>query len=219
MGRRLIICDDHVMFSDMLREYMEATTDLEVVHTQPNTENLIEALKEHKPDLLLSDLVLPGPDIYGLLEKVLKKFPDLRILVMSGMFNASNTSRLHKIGVHGIASKMGQAKEIVEVINRLLEGQIHYPQDFLDKLENDPASVAPKISKREVEIMVLISRGMSEKQIAAKLDISENTVNNHKGNIFSKLGVQNQVSMVVEGIRQGLIPNPILDGEKKSSDS
>jgi len=199
------------MFTEMLQEYFQDSADLSVVHTQPNTDNVMVRLAEHDPDLLLTDLVLPGPDIYELLEAVLRKRLNTKVLVMSGMFNAANTSRLHKIGVHGIVSKMGTIDEIVKVIHTVLSGAVHYPEAFLEKLRTDPQSVAPKISKREIEIMILISKGLSEKQIASDLEISESTVNNHKGNIFSKLGVQNQVSMVVEGIRLGLIPNPALE--------
>ena len=157
---RLVMCDDHAMFLDMLAEYLNNQSDLEVVHTQNNSDDLLSVLEQHNPDLLLSDLVLPGPDIYETFAKIFRRRPETRILVMSGMFNASNTTRLHNLGVHGIVSKMGTVNDILSVIRMVLAGKVHYPEAFMEKLRTDPDSVVPKISKREGEIMALIAAGL-----------------------------------------------------------
>ena len=208
MKQRILICDDQVMFSDMLGEFLSTRGGFEVVHRQSRTDNLLEALNTHNPDLLLSDLYLPGPDLFEVLAGVLAARPGQKVMVMSGMLNDINSARLYKLGVHGIASKTGTVEEILKGVEAVLAGRSHYPEAFLAKLQGGPESAPPEISKREVEVMALVANGLSEKEIAAKLGLSEKTVNNHKRNIFAKLGVQNQVAMVVEGIRLGLIPNP-----------
>lgn len=198
------------MFLDMLQDYLAQFPHLSIIGTANNTNNVQDALKNLKPDLLLTDLYLPGPDIFSVLSDVTKEFPELKILAMSGMLNEANSARLHALGIQGIVSKMGQIKDIVQGIEAVLAGQIHYPEIFLKHLKKTSESEYLKISKREIEVMGLIAKGFSEKEIAVTLSLSESTVNNHKRNIFAKLGVQNQVSMVVEGIRLGLIPNPVM---------
>lgn len=210
MKKTVFICEDQVMFLDMLQDYLYQNPHLAIVGTANNTNNLTATLATQKPDLLLTDLYLPGPDIFSVLSDVVQANPDLKILAMSGMLNEANSARLHAIGVHGIVSKMGQIKDIAKGIEAVLAGQIYYPETFLKHLKKNTNSDYLKISKREIEVMSLIAKGFSEKEIAVALSLSESTVNNHKRNIFTKLGVQNQVSMVVEGIRLGLIPNPVM---------
>jgi DNA-binding NarL/FixJ family response regulator len=215
-----MIIDDQKMFLEMLKEYFDDSDTYKVVHTQSNTHDLAKAVTDHKPELLLSDMMLPGPSVFEVLPQLLKEHPKLRIVVMSGMFNEASTGMLHKLGIHGIVSKMDSIEEIVSAISSVLQGDIFYPQTLLAKIKEHPEGFGPKISKREIEIMTLIASGLSEKQIASKLNIAENTVNNHKSNIFSKLGVPNQVSMVVEGIRRGLIAQPgITDADDTTDQS
>lgn len=196
-------------------------SEIEVIATAPSGENALEQLAETKPDVLLLDLGLPGIDGIEVTRQVRRQWESIEILIFTIFDEEDRVLEAIKAGASGYLLKGTEAARIVDAIKEVHSGGSviqpslarrllrHFrvtPDDSAVKATFDLQDEgAPRLTPREVEILQLISKGLSNSEAAGVLGVSKATVRTHLEHIYQKLDVSNRVEAVTEGIRKGII--------------
>lgn len=219
---RVMVVEDQPKILRNQLKLLSTFPELEVIGTAPSGETALEALEDDRPDVLLLDLGLPGIDGIEVTTRVREKWPEIEILIFTIFDEEDRVLEAIKAGASGYLLKGTEADRIVDAIKevnaggsviqpslarRLLRHFRVAPEDSaLDAevaMPEDPN--APKLTDREVEILQLISKGLSNSEAADVLSLSKATIRTHLEHIYQKLDVTNRVEAVTEGIRKGII--------------
>ena len=208
---KLLIADDHPVFCEGLSLLLKEESDLEVVAVAKDGQEAVSLAKEHLPDVVILDVAMPKLNGVEATKQIKAACPNTAIVVLSAYGYESYI--LAAIGA-GATAYLLKTEDLVELVDAIRV--VHDGQTVLDPIAADKlfchlayATGSPKAShqlhERELEILRLGARGMSNKQIAAELFISERTVQTHFANIFRKLGVSSRTEAVFYALRQDLI--------------
>ncbi|MEM1320749.1 MAG: response regulator transcription factor [Bacteroidota bacterium] len=208
----LVIADDHHLFIAGLKTILQNVEgfEFEVLGIAHTGESLIPLLKRSKPQLLLLDLNMPERDGLDVLGTIREEYPDLKILALTMYDDAKIVKSAFKSGVDGYVLKNVSKEELVRGISEVLQGHTFLGEGVKLNaiLENvtkhtdanlffeDKFIKKYNLTKRELEILRLISQAMSNKEIAKELYISDQTVSVHRKNIMRKLGVSNTAGLI-----------------------
>jgi len=212
MAIRTIIADDHAIFRSGLRALLEREKDIEVVAETENGFETIRAVEEHQIDVLLLDLSMPGLSGAKVAETVLQTKPRLSVVVLTMHDDEYYLKELFKIGVKAFVLKQSTGGELVQAIRAAHRGEKYVDPSLAGRLLSsyyDPApTTKPRVeilTPREQEVCTLLAYGYTNAEIAGKLFISERTVESHRTNITSKLGVKSRAELVRFAIDNGLL--------------
>lgn len=209
---KVAILDDHQIVIDGLKLLLNSEPEMSVAWTSINGFELLEAFKiaDEIPDVLLLDLMMPVISGYEFAIMMKKEFPLVKIIILS----MNNDGRLvHELVEHadikGFLPKSVNKKELITAIEKVYSGGQYFSEEILDELDKY-ASVAKekesfKLSARELEVISLIAKGQTSKQIAQSLYLSEKTVETHRKNIFRKTETYNVGSLLEKVNRLKLI--------------
>lgn len=212
----VLIADDHPMLCLGVETLLKREADLDYVGKAGSSEELFEILPEASPDVLLLDLNMPGADYTRNIERLCKEYPKLRILVYSGYNGQDITKSLLESGVDGYLSKGTSGDLLIEGIKAVADGR-NFVREEKKKLPKKAKRISSSIlltdnfqkrmclSKREQEILVLISKGLTSQRIGNTLYISKYTVETHRKNILRKLELNSSTELVKFAIQQGLV--------------
>ncbi len=190
-----MIADDHPLFAESLAENLTSKGDFKVLKIVKNGEELLEHLNFEVPDVILLDYNMPKMDGQETSTKILEKFPDARILIIT-MHSASNILiPLIKSKINGIVLKNTSTTEVISAINHLMVEKTYFSQEIITNLTKGLSSVI-QITKREKEILLLLKEGMSTKDIADKLFLSPHTIESHRKNLLAKTETKNTQGML-----------------------
>lgn len=208
MPIKVFIIDDHPMVVAGLNSLLGRLENIEVAGAVSNAFEAIPFLKNNAIDVILLDINLPDISGIDLCKKIHKEFPEIKIVGISTFSERSYISRMIENGASGYLIKSASAEEIAEAIDTVLKGKI-YLSVSMEHIAK-PLSIAgsaklPALTKREKEILLLISEGMTNNQIAEKLFISTLTVDSHRKNLLTKLNVNNTASLIKLAVQNGLI--------------
>ena len=205
---KIVIADDHLMLRELLCETLNGAFGAGAVVAQVPDYPSLFALADEKlaPDLLLIDLHMPGANGHSGVSEAIKRFPDAKILVMSGLADPSMARHLLEIGANGFIPKTVSNKSLVNAVRVIADGEKYIHAFTLgDGAPTPEAKVAsgdlPHFSDREEEILKCLLDGNSNKEIARRLDIQEMTIKTHLRNIYRKLGAQNRADAVSRVLR------------------
>jgi len=208
-----ILVDDHELFRLGLRTAMATHhPDIQIVGEAETGNEFFSLLKTTSADIVLLDINLP--DISGLeIARHIKKVkPKMKILVISSENTSAITQALLEIGINGFISKrMGGVDELADAIRSITSGLEYFGKDITDIIyriyvsKKKTTEITAEFTKQEKKIIMFCREGLQSKQIADQLNISSRTVENHKNNIFHKLGINNTVEMVQYAIKNGII--------------
>ncbi len=208
---KVMIADDHKMIREGLRQLIEMEGDIKVIEEAENGLECIEKLEENKPDLLLLDINMPKMNGIQTLEKIKEENLNIKVLMLTVHSEAEYLVKAVDIGVDGYILKDADSAELRKAIFSVLEGN-NYIQSSLIPLLNSKmiardidSEKIKLLTKRELEILIKISSGMSNKEIGDMLQISERTVKNHISSIFKKIEVSDRTQAAVFAIRNNLI--------------
>jgi len=194
---RIMLVDDHQILLDGIKTLLSAEVDLEVVAEAADAHMALQFLTYVEIDLLITDLSLPDTSHLDFLNGIRKKYPELKMLVLSMHDEAEILRDVLKTGVQGYVLKSNSREELVKAIRHILSGRDYVSPDVSLKLmEQNQKSNDSNLTPREIEIVKLIAQEFSNKQIADKLFISERTVESHRKNIFRKAGVHTVVGVM-----------------------
>jgi DNA-binding NarL/FixJ family response regulator len=168
-----------------------------------NGRQAVELFEKFQPDVTLMDLRLPGLSGIEAITNILEKFSAARIIVLSAIAATENVFRAFQAGARSYFLKDVKGRELVDAIRAVHAGQRPLPKEIASCLaERIPC---PELSPRELEILKMIAHGETNKEIAARLGISEGTVRVHASNVFSKLGCSDRAQAVAVAFHRGII--------------
>lgn len=199
---KLVLADNHRLFIDGLRNLLSGETDMEIVDFAFDGKELLSLLTLLQPDIILLDINMPGLDGFETSKRIKTSFPDIRIILLTSYDNELFFKKAKDIGVNGYLLKDCNKEELLKCIRIVhSNGDVFYLQDDETKRsvsnEIDENFINQfRITNREVEITELLKDGLTNYQVADKLSISVHTVETHRKNVMSKLGVNNLASLL-----------------------
>ncbi|MBL0385883.1 response regulator transcription factor [Tumebacillus sp. ITR2] len=209
MRIRVLLCDDHTILRDGLRNLLEGESDLHVVGEASDGQQAIDAVQELQPDVILMDINMPGMGGVEAVEKLTAEHPNIRILILTMYNHDEYLFRTIRAGAKGYLLKDSPVSEVVEAIRKVMSGGSVLNPSLTDKLMasyREPRDEsAEKLSPRELEVLTALVQGLSNKLIAEQLFISETTVKLHISNIYRKLGVKSRSQAIMYAVREKLV--------------
>jgi DNA-binding NarL/FixJ family response regulator len=210
---RVLIADDQTLFREGIKDLLENEKIVEVVGEAVDGADVIRQAKKLKPDVILMDIKLPQIDGIAATRQIRKECPATNVLILSSYEDEAHVMESIQAGANGYLSKMLPASELVNALKAFANDGVMIPQQVMGKLlaglrqmasgEGQGSPVA--LTKTEIRVLVLLGSGLSNKEIAAKMDCSVKTIKNHLNAVFQKLEVSNRTEAVVKGIEMGLI--------------
>jgi two-component system, NarL family, response regulator len=200
---RVIIVDDHSIVRMGLRALIDGEHDMTVVAEGANGEQAIQLYRDNKPDVMLIDQRLPGMDGIETLTKIREEYEDARGIIITTFETEEDINAALKAGVRGYIFKDALNNEIVEGIREVFKGNRYIPPAVAQRAVQ--SLNRPSLSPREITVLKLLASGMSNKEIARSLGISENTSRTHVENILLKLDVDDRTLAVTTALQRGII--------------
>jgi two-component system, NarL family, invasion response regulator UvrY len=206
----MVLIDDHVLVRSALREMLQDVKGVSVIGDAGTAREGIELVHKLSPDLVILDLKLPDQTGLEVTQKILRYNPDVKILIVSSIVNDLFLFRLLEAGAHGYITKEAKQEDLIQAIKAISVGQrVISPQLAkrlaLAKTDYKKDHVFSSISDREMEVLMMVVRGMSVKEMAEKLNISHKTVHSYRSRIFEKLNVKSDLAVTLLAIHHGLI--------------
>ncbi len=214
---KVLVVDDHVLVrSGMAKLLGELYPGTEVIEAANAADAVSAARQIADIRLVLLDLTLPDDDGFSVLGRLGSALPDAPVAVVTASECAGDIVKAYKAGARGYIAKSAPAEVLSHALAIILAGETYVPAAALQALNNPAAAEStdtaiappgvPSLTPRQKEILILLARGLQNKDIAERLDTVEGTVKVHVKTILEKLGVGNRTHAVVKGIRLGLIP-------------
>jgi len=200
---KVLLVDDHTMMRIGLKEGMANRKDLEIIHSAKTGKEGIAAYGVHQPDVVLLDYRLPDVDGVSVAKTIIEAYPEAKILMHTAYDGEEDIWRAVKVGVLGYLTKEAEMPEVWEALITVSEGAKYFPAKIAAKI--GLRETRDDLSKREYEVLQLLSAGMSNKQIMAHLNLSFSTVRDHVTHILAKLKAEDRTHAVVKAIRRGII--------------
>ena len=210
-----MVVDDHPMWRDgVARDLTEA--GLDVVATASTGSEALTRAKATRPQVVVLDLQIPAPDGVEVTTQLVRDDPTVRVLILSASGEQDDVLEAVKAGATGYLVKSASRGELLAAVRRVAEGDTVFTPGLAGlvlgefrRLSDTPAAAssdpdAPRLTERETEVLRLVAKGLSYKQIAERLFLSHRTVQNHVQNTLRKLQLHNRVQLVRYAIEQGL---------------
>jgi DNA-binding NarL/FixJ family response regulator len=213
-GIRVMVVDDHPMWREgVARDLTEA--GFEVVATAANGTEALNRAPAARPAVVLLDLQIPSPNGVEVTASLVRSDPEVRVLILSASGEQADVLEAVKAGATGYLVKSASRDELLAAVRRVAAGDTVFTPGLAGlvlgeyrRLSDAPASTsdpdAPRLTERETEVLRLVAKGLSYKQIADRLYLSHRTVQNHVQNTLRKLQLHNRVQLVRYAIEQGL---------------
>lgn len=219
---KLLIVDDHPLFRQGIADVLENDPGLSVVAQAADGEVALHYAMEHHPDIVVMDVNLPNANGLRVTRKILSELPDTKVIILTGYDDAEQVFHALRIGAAAYCSKdippegllstvyavhagsyviHGQVMTYEEVLNWIQQrlGRYNYP------IDEQSAETYTPLSPREMEILEMVTRGASNKEIALRLNISQQTVKNHMTAVLRKLNVDDRTQAAVYALRHGWV--------------
>ena len=199
----LLLIDDHFVVRSGLVASLELEDDLKVVGETDRGEEAATLFAQKKPDVVLMDVQLPGISGIEATTALLGEHPEARVLIFSTFARDEEIRCALKAGALGYLQKSSSREALLKAIRTVAKGERSLPDEIAQRLKVHLAE--PEITPREREILTLVTGGNANKEIAATLGISEDTVKQHVSRILMKLKVNDRAQATAEAIRRGLV--------------
>lgn len=216
---RVMICDDHALFRRGLIMVLEAEDDIEVVGEAEDGRDAVELVADIVPDVVLMDVRMPEIDGIEAARLISDEAPSAKILMLTVSDEESDLYEAIKAGATGYLLKEISIEEVASAVRAVVSGQSLISPSMASKLLTEFTNLAkradertsvptPRLTERELEVLRLVAQGMSNREIAGELYISENTVKNHVRNILEKLHLHTRMEAVMYAVREKLLDIP-----------
>jgi DNA-binding NarL/FixJ family response regulator len=207
--KKVMLVDDHPMLRAGLAEFINKQPDLEMCGEAGNAAEAMQQLPGFKPDLVLTDITMPGKGGIEFIKDLLALHPALPVLVVSMHDENIYAERVLRAGARGYIMKEAGGENLLAAIRQVLNGQVYVSPGISAKILDSFSARKPrgssspieKLSDREFEIFQLIGQGKSTRDIALQLHLSPKTVEVHRGHIRDKLGLKDSVSLVHNAVK------------------
>ena len=200
---RLLVVDDHFVVRIGLTSALNLEPDMEVVAEARDGQEAVSAYAAHRPDVVIMDYQLPHLNGAQATTAIRATFPEARVIILSVYKGEEDVHRAVQAGAAGYLPKSIGPEELLEANRTIYQGRRYFPTAITAALETRAART--ELSEREREVLEMLVRGRSNKEIAIALGISENTVKVHTTRVFEKLGVGDRLEAVTVAIQRGII--------------
>lgn len=208
---RVLLADDHTLIRAGISALLERMEHVEVVGEAVDGRQALKLIQELTPDVVLLDLQMPGLSGFEVLQETTRKFPNVKIVVLSVYDTEEYALRAIKSGAAGYLPKSAASAELELAIHRVIRGEQYLPpilaQAVSFELEGSNYTGRPpvELTPRQREVLILIAEGYSTKDIARTLEISVKTVETHRAQLMDRLAIHDVASLVRYAIRTGIV--------------
>jgi two-component system NarL family response regulator len=211
---RVLICDDHALFRRGLMMVLESEDGIEVVAEAEDGDDAVRKAEEHAPDVVLMDVRMPKMSGIEATRAIAESVPTARILMLTVSDEEEDLYDAVKAGATGYLLKEISIEEVANAIRAVTTGQSLISPSMASKLlseftnlakQAEKKVLAPKLTDRELQVLKLVAQGLSNREVAEQLYISENTVKNHVRNILEKLHLHSRMEAVVYAVREKIL--------------
>lgn len=199
----ILLVDDHAVMRMGLASLLETCGDVEVIGDTGDGESAVKKALKLRPDVVLMDLVMPEMDGIETTQRLLEKWPEANVLILTTFATSDGINRALEAGAKGAILKNSDLKGLRAAIHDVAEGKRHCSAEVEQIMTDDPP--IPELSSRQQEILNSIVRGLSNPDIARQLGISLPMVKEHLTSLFAKLGVANRTEAVALALRKQLL--------------
>lgn len=208
---KIILVDDHALFRNGLKILLNTIPKIEVIGEAGNGKQFLELLETQNPDIVLIDINMPVMDGIEATQLATEKYSDLKIIALSMFGEEDYYYKMINAGVKGFLLKNSEINEVAEAIKQVMQGGSFFSQELLYNViknfnphkESEPDTTY--LSKREVQVLEEICKGLSNQEIADTLFISKRTVDKHRANLLSKTNSKNTANLIMYAIKNKLI--------------
>lgn len=210
---RLLLVDDHELFRKGLASLLGRYSEFRVVGEAGSGAEALSKAKELKPDIVLMDIYMPGESGLEITRKIREALPAAKIVILTISEEDRNLFEAIKAGAHGYLLKKIELAELLEMLRGVSRGEAPISRATAARILEEfarrarvepPAPAAERLSRKEREVIELVAKGMTNKEIGNRLGISENTVKNHLKNILDKLHLENRVQAAAFALQNKL---------------
>lgn len=208
---RIVLADDHAIVLDGLEQLFRLEPEFEVVARSTTAETAVKAVQEHRPDILVLDLVMPGHDGIWVLRELSELNLPTRTVLLTAHVEENRLVEAIRLGVWGVVLKEMAPRMLMECVRKVHAGEKWLEQqsvaramERMQKRESEIDRLTRLLTPRELEIVRLASEGLRNKEIGERLSITEGTVKIHLHNIYEKLGVTGRPQLILYATRHGL---------------
>lgn len=211
---KILIADDHALMRDGIRRVLEREPDFDVVAEAGDGEEAIALIESLRPDVAIIDIAMPKVDGIEVTKHIKSSHPGMAVLILTAYDDDEFVFSLIEAGAAGYLLKSVQSQELVKAIRAVRAGEsVLHPSVARKVLNHFVPSLAKAeeqtaldtLTERELEILRLVTRGLSNREIGAELFLSARTVHGHLGRIFNKLGVGSRTEAVVRALKEGWV--------------
>lgn len=210
---KILIADDHQVFREGIASIIEDVKDMQIIAQAKDGREVLTQLEDIQPDVILMDIAMGGADGIETTTLVQKKYPAIKILVLSMHDESNYIVKMLAAGAAGYLLKDAGSTEMIKAIREVAAGKTYYSQQVSavivqhltqEKKKKEKKAGIP-LTRRELEVLELIAEEFTNPEIAEKLFISIRTVDTHRRNLIEKLGVKNTAGLVRYAIKHGLV--------------
>ncbi|NLB89266.1 MAG: response regulator transcription factor [Syntrophomonadaceae bacterium] len=204
---RVVIADDHVLVREGLRKLLELDESIDVITEVGDGQGAINMARKEKPDVILMDINMPGTDGITATRVIKREFPNIKIIALT-IYEDEQVVDMVKAGVSAYVLKDVAGAELISTIHKVMAGEVVIHPRVANRLvrelnRTDNKQETVNLTRREKDVLMLLVKGNSNKEMADKLFISEKTVKNHLTSIFKKFGVKDRTQAAVFALKNG----------------
>ena len=207
----VVVVDDHPMVAEGIQAILDGSPDISVLATLSDGQQIIDQLDELAPDVILMDLNMPGLSGLTATEIILERRPETRILVLSMHDTPAYISTALSHGALGYVLKDVPTEEIKRAIDTVMAGERYLCTGAQGSLEPSPSDQREALTTREQTILLQLAQGKSNREVAEALDISVRTVETHRKNIKTKLGISSTAGLTRYALKHGVLQGTGVD--------
>lgn len=206
---KLIIVDDHIIFRKGLCTVLNEISEVKVVGEASNGQELMLLLKKTDADIIFMDIKMPVMDGIETTGKILKRYPGIRIIALTMHEEIGYFNKMVEAGALGFLLKKTNKDELEKAIISVMQNEVYFSEEFITNVNKKNDIVIPRniaqLSEREIQVLELICKGLSNTEISKVLCLSPRTVDGHRSRLLEKTGTKNAPHLVLYAIQHGLI--------------
>ena len=212
---KLVIVDDHALVRMGILRLLDDCPDLCVVGEASSGDEALLLVKNHNPDVLILDMKMPGMDGWEVTRRLKQMNAHVKIIVLSAHSSQPFPTRVLQMGAMGYLSKESAMDEMVMAIRQVARGERYVSakiaqQMAINSLNTEEDSPFDRLSEREMQVLLMLAKGLSVSLIAKTLFLSSKTVNGYRYRMFEKLNIKNDVELIFLAMKHGVIQQPTV---------
>ena len=201
----IVLADDHQVVTHSLKAYLESFSDLTVIGIASTGEELLSRLDEWRPRVILQDLLMPGGiDGIETTRRVLQRHPAIAVVALTASMDEARMIGVLRAGALGYVRKDAAPETLLAAVRSVARGRT-YIDPSIDRTARLTSMDPEALTTRETEVLRHLALGLSNRDIAAALSVSEETVKTHVTHVLAKLNVDNRAQAIVQALRRGLV--------------